>query len=65
MILEKTVKQKCEEAIHLKHSKRLVWELFQQYEDEYEVVKNPTPDRHNEYLNLYFKYVAYMTEKQR
>jgi hypothetical protein len=61
---EQSLEKKILEAIHLKHSKRLVYDLFQNYEDVYATLKNPTPEQHNEYIQLYFKYVGYMEKKQ-
>ena len=59
-----TIEKAVKEAMHLKRSCRLVYELFSQYEDYYASIKDPTPEQQNEYIKLYFKYVGYMDKKQ-
>ena len=59
------LEKKIREAIHLKHSKRYVYDLFEQYEDLYSELKKPTPEQNNSYIQLYFLYCGYMEKHDR
>ena len=61
---ELTIEQKLKEAIHLRHSKRLVYDLFERIENNYELIKDPTPEEHRNYINLYFIYLDYMSKRE-
>ncbi len=54
------LEKKIREAITLKKSKILIYDLFASYEDMYEEVKKPTPEQQNQYIQLYFLYTGYM-----